>query len=215
MQERLHTFKGIGKQDVFFLHLPQNAFIFVDAGRILWFKNRVGQRFPLGVGELIRQGEYISHGHRGGCGINHGRRQCQMFTKIGDEMFADRMGDLHTHRRQPPPLSQHFLHFFPKVAAYVKGFIVGVDIRVSGDADTNLFIDGVVIENLVHKFQYDVFHTDVTHVDSRQEQNFRQCLRHRNDGKDLFAFEFQHRAYMDDFILQMWKRMVGIHNLRR
>ena len=90
-------------------------------------------------------------------------------------MFADRMGDLQTHRRQPPPLSQHFLHFFPKVAAYVKGFIVGVDIRVSGDADTNLFIDGVVIENLVHKFQYDVFHTDVapvsyTHLDVYKRQ---------------------------------------------
>lgn len=40
---------------------------------------------------------------------------------------------------------------------------------VLGDADTNLFIDGVVIENLVHKFQYDVFHTDVAHIDSWQE----------------------------------------------
>ncbi len=200
MEKGLHRLIGIGQQHVMAQDLACDVLPRRQPGGKLGREGGIGQFFPQGRRELVRQREYISHFHRGCGNIHLGSRQVQALAEILLEPAADRTAQLQPDGGQLGSGAQQLSHLGPEILIHLEGLVVGGDIGVAGDTENRLFHHFVAPENLLHLAEQNICRMNIAHLGPRQEYHLRQRGGHWDKAEHLPPLIPEQGAYMEYFV---------------
>ena len=214
-QERLHAFVRIGQQAVLLANLIEHGFFscqFSRSFRRVRFKEHLLLLLRI---QLVLQAVSVLHLQRA-AGVENLAVAEEQAALQELQHFGTRMiGHLQAKWGQAATILQQLLHKLSEVLVFLAVLIFRVNIRISGDANLNLFFHRVGVKDHIRQFQKQVFHADVANARTRQVQNLRQVYRHRQEGKVFLAFLFP-QAYADfnALVAEVRERMLRIYQHR-
>ena len=217
LQERLHGFIRIGKQDVLFERRLEQALPSGQHARLLWRERRVGKRSALLFRQVLAQAERIRHFER------RPARQKNLrvgYLEAGAEVFlevvADRAVEFNAHHGHTAALAQELFHPFAEVPLLrAERFVVRIDVRVAGDAEHGFFQHVVHLEHMVRVFEQDILDRNVLPGLAGQEHQRGQRGGYGQQAEALVFLMGQQSGDVQHLALQMRERVVRIHDLRR
>ena len=214
LQERIHGFVRIGKQDILLLHLGKQRLLIAEGRAELGHIGRVEQ--PFFLRRIIDQGVHAEEPAPVQRQIRDDGRAVDGFVaalKVAAGLQAGPAGGFDLDQVHVLPLFQHLHHSYP-VVFQIRQLAADIDSRIAADGELEAFQDAGAPEQGFHMGTDNIFHMDEPDsLLARQTDKRVQESRNRGQGQDGAVPIIHQGCRIDNAGLQLGQRMPGIDDL--